>query len=122
MRTHRVEETVWTPEPPGLCDVTARVRRVLETSGVRDGHVMVFIADPWCALVVNELESGLTSDLQRVIARARKEDRLPLLLGSASLVLPAAAGKLRLGTWQRVLLVELEKGCERSLVVQIVGE
>jgi thiamine phosphate synthase YjbQ (UPF0047 family) len=31
-------------------------------------------------------------------------------------------GKLRLGQWQRVLLLELDRAQERSIIVQIVGE
>jgi thiamine phosphate synthase YjbQ (UPF0047 family) len=44
------------------------------------------------------------------------------MLGATSVVLPAVDGHLRLGTWQRVLLVELREPSQRSIVIQIVGE
>jgi thiamine phosphate synthase YjbQ (UPF0047 family) len=44
------------------------------------------------------------------------------MLGSSSVVLPATDGRLRLGVWQRVLLVELEAPQQRRIVVQVVGE
>ena len=44
------------------------------------------------------------------------------MVGAPSVVLPFVDGKLRLGTWQRVLLLELEEPGPRPVVVQIVGE
>jgi thiamine phosphate synthase YjbQ (UPF0047 family) len=37
-------------------------------------------------------------------------------------VLPASEGRLQLGRWQRLLLVELEEAAERSVSIQVVGE
>jgi secondary thiamine-phosphate synthase enzyme len=44
-----------------------------------------------------------------------------LLLG-ASEAIPIVAGQLLLGQWQRLFLVELDRGREREVVVQLVGE
>jgi thiamine phosphate synthase YjbQ (UPF0047 family) len=44
------------------------------------------------------------------------------MIGSTSVVIPAVDGRLRLGTWQRVLLVELDEPARRSFLVQVVGE
>jgi len=44
-----------------------------------------------------------------------------LLLG-ASEVVPVAAGDLVLGRWQRLFLVELDRGRDREVVIQLVGE
>jgi thiamine phosphate synthase YjbQ (UPF0047 family) len=46
----------------------------------------------------------------------------PVSIGSPSAVLPVVDGRVHLGMWQRLLLVELEGPRERSLNVQIVGE
>lgn len=103
---------------PDLVDITNEVEGVLSGSGIRDGQVTVFSPNVGCSLVVNEKESGLFEDIKRAMVRldGRK------LVGSSSLVLPVAEGKLRLGTWQRVLLVEQEEPTDRPVVVQIVGE
>ncbi len=44
-----------------------------------------------------------------------------LLLGASEAV-PIAQGDLVLGQWQRLFLVELDRGREREIVVQLVGE
>jgi secondary thiamine-phosphate synthase enzyme len=105
-------------------DITDDVRAVLESSGIRNGQVTVFSPAASCPLFVNERESGLLIDLQSRIRAVRSEstESRPAMLGSSSVVLPAVEGRLRLGTWQRVLMVELESGDTRRLIVQIVGE
>jgi secondary thiamine-phosphate synthase enzyme len=86
--------------------------------------VTVFSPDTTCALLVNERESGLLEDIKRAIARLNPNgsDARAGMLGATSVVLPAVDGHLRLGTWQRVLLVELREPSQRSIVIQIVGE
>jgi thiamine phosphate synthase YjbQ (UPF0047 family) len=37
-------------------------------------------------------------------------------------VIPVVDGALRLGTWQRLLLVELEGASDRAILIQLVGE
>jgi thiamine phosphate synthase YjbQ (UPF0047 family) len=75
-------------------------------------------------LVVNERESGLIADIRQTLARLESSELADqrAMLGSSSVVLPASDGRLRLGAWQRVLLIELEAAQERKIVVQIVGE
>jgi secondary thiamine-phosphate synthase enzyme len=105
-------------------DITDDVQGCLDESGIRAGQVTVFSPQPNCAIVVNELESGLLTDIRSAADRlgaSRPQDRRTMI-GSASVVFPAVDGKLRLGTWQRVLLVELEGPSTRSILVQIVGE
>lgn len=123
MRTHQAECHIKTIEPFDFVDLTDEVQGVLDESGIENGQVTVFSAHAACAVVMNERESGLLSDVRRALDRLGTVAlRGGAMLGSRSVVLPAAGGKLRLGTWQRVLLVELDDGAERSVVVQIVGE
>jgi secondary thiamine-phosphate synthase enzyme len=122
MRTHHVEMSKLTVGPPGFVDVTDDLSAALRESGIVDGQVTVFAPDVSCSIVVNELESGLLEDVRSALDRMRANDGTAPVIGSASIVLPAAGGRLRLGTWQRVLLVELEKACDRQLVIRILGE
>lgn len=105
-------------------DMTDEIQRVVSESGIVRGQVTVFANDPGCVLIVNERESGLLADLKEAMRRlgidrpaARKT-----MIGSTSVVMPAVDGKLKLGTWQRILLVELEDAGPRSISVQLVGE
>jgi thiamine phosphate synthase YjbQ (UPF0047 family) len=104
---------------PGFEDITSAVRAVVRESYVRNGRVTVLRTDPGFALCVNEWESGLLQDLASAIERTNGTRSS---VGSSTLVLPMVDGELRLGTWQRIVLVELERPCEREIVVQVLGE
>ena len=122
MRTHRCECSVVTTGAPEFVDITREVDLALEDSEVGTGHVTV-TAPPGCAIVVNEYESGLLTDLKRTLEQlARSANGSKPAIGSTSVVLPATERRLRLGRWQRLLLVELERSADRSITVQIVGE
>ena len=124
MRTHMTECSAATLEALDFVDVTEEIQASLAESEIRDGHVTVFTPDSSCSLIVNELESGLLSDIRAAVARlgAGSSSGGKTMIGSTSVVIPAVDGVLRLGTWQRVLLVELEGARTRSIVVQIVGD
>lgn len=124
MRTHNAVRTRTTSRSLEFVDVTDEVAQALGESGILNGQVTIFAGDPDCALILNERESGLWEDIRGVLERMEKErpcDRRAVI-GSASVVLPAVDGRLHLGTWQRVLLVELGDPSDRPLSVQIVGE
>jgi len=123
MRTHQTELTTATTEVPGFADLTDEIQESLEASGIRDGQVTVFSPYAGCPLIVNERESGLLADLKTAMDRlGGAPARGRSVIGSNSVVMPAVNGELRLGTWQRLILVELEEATVRSVVVQIVGE
>ncbi len=124
MRTHQARCTTATAHELEFVDVTDDIQRELGACGIRDGQVTVFAADHACVLLMNERESGLLSDLKQTLHRLGRHapaDRRTAI-GSTSLVVPAVDGRLRLGTWQRVLLLELEESWTRPFIVQIVGE
>ena len=121
MRTHRSDCIAVTTGAPDFVDITDEVAAALARSGIRDGHVTVFARAEACSLLVQERESGLLVDLEQAMERVGAASRTTLV-GSASLVLPAVDGRLRLGVWQRVLLVEHDAAGARSVTVQIVGE
>jgi secondary thiamine-phosphate synthase enzyme len=124
METFQATRTMQTTTQVDFVDITNDVQEALGRSAIRNGHVTVFTTTPKCALIVNEYETGLLADLRRTFARmeSRGEPTGRTLLGASSVVLPAVAGRLRLGMWQRVLLVEHDGPEERGVVVQIVGE
>jgi secondary thiamine-phosphate synthase enzyme len=124
MRIHRAECKAETTASLDFVDVTDDVRTAIAESGVRHGQVTVFSMESGCTLVMNELESGLISDIRAALDRLGASDihSRHALIGSTSVVLPVADGELRLGTWQRVLLAELEEAGVRSIVIQVVGE
>jgi secondary thiamine-phosphate synthase enzyme len=123
MRIHQVECKVETAASLDFLDVTDEVCEAITESGITEGQVTVFSTENGCTLLINERESGLLSDIRAALDRLGAHDvhSRNALIGSSSIVLPVTEGTLRLGTWQRVLLAELEHAGFRSVVIQVVG-
>lgn len=124
MATYQTRLRALTTSVPDFVDVTEDIAESVAASGVTNGRVTVFTGDESCSIMVNERESGLLSDIKRTIERLTPGDPKASrsVIGSPSVVLPVIEGRLRLGMWQRVLLVELNEACERSVDIHIIGE
>ena len=121
LKTHHARCRAQTSDAPDFVDITDDIEAALIESGVRNGQVTVFAPDDGCSILVNERESGLLQDLE--VAIGRLSGKWPRsAIGSSSVVLPALDGRLGLGMWQRVLLVELDEPADRPVLVQVLGE
>lgn len=123
MRFHQVDRKVETAASLDFLDVTSVINEVIGESGITEGQATVFSTETGCSLLINERETGLLSDIRAALDRLGAQDvhSRNALLGSSSIVLPVTEGALRLGTWQRVMLAELEHAGFRSIVIQVVG-
>lgn len=123
LRTYEQECRSTTIELFGFVDITDEVQKVVGEMGLEGGRVTVFSPADRCPLVLNERESGLLKDIRRALARVSLEaGGAPTTIGSNSVVFPLVDGRIRLGRWQRLLLLELEAPMERSFLVQVIGE
>jgi secondary thiamine-phosphate synthase enzyme len=130
-----------------VTDITELVADAVRESGVRDGICSVYSPHTTCSVRVNEWERGFLEDfammLKRLVPAAhnRTENISPedegigigigignghahctsMLLGPAGESIPVRNGELCLGTWQRVLFLELELDRDRRWLVQVVG-
>ncbi len=120
-----------------LVDITAEVERVVVESGVKNGHVLVFVPGATGAIVTIEHESGLLEDFRRALRELipkragylhdRIDDNahshLRATLLGASECFPVVDGRLIRGTWQQIFFVELDvRPRHRRVIVQVVGE
>jgi secondary thiamine-phosphate synthase enzyme len=123
----------------GMTDLTGRVAAVVSAAGVRDGQCLVFCQHTSCSLLLAENASpDAAADLMAFLERIAPDgdprhthvdegpDDMPAHLRSAltrsSETLPILGGRLALGTWQGLFLLEHRlRGSERRLVVQVVG-
>ena len=137
---------VRTREAVGIVDLTARVEGFLKAAGLEAGWVNVQTRHTTTGICVNENEPLLLTDILALLERLAPRDAgyahdelhlrpgLPpderpnghahakaLLLRTAETV-NVAAGRLQLGTWQRVLLVELDGPREREVSLLALGE
>jgi secondary thiamine-phosphate synthase enzyme len=104
-----------------LVDVTDEVAGFV-AAGSESGILNLYVPHATCGIVLMETGSGSEEDLVAALERLLpRDDRyrhrhgsaghgadhmLPALV-SPSVVIPVRNGKLRLGTWQRVVLVDL---------------
>lgn len=120
-----------------IIDITRDVEEVVKDSGVKNGMVLIHAPHATAAIVLNEDEEGLLSDLVNKILEIFPregnyrhnliDDNANSHLASAFLgqtrVLPLVNGNMVRGTWQNILLVELDgPRARRSVVVEVIGE
>jgi len=123
MVTHKASRTCTTRARFDFVDITDDVQAAVAEAGIATGRATVFSPTDTCPIVVNERESGLLKDIRRAVDRVVETgDRPPTSIGSKSVVLPVVQGRLRLGTWQRLLIFELGDPQEHPILVQVIGE
>jgi len=122
-----------------ILDLTEEVARRLAESGIRQGQVLVFTPGSTAAITSIEYEQGVIEDLRRAIERlapaeldydhnARWGDgngyaHVRSALLGASFTIPVLDGRLMLGTWQQVVLLDFDNhGRQRRVVIQVSGE
>lgn len=108
-----------------IVDITSEVEK-------RTGDVkacVVYVPHATAALIVNEFEPNIKSDYEEFFSRIAKgnwkhnaidnnaEAHLLSALISPSIVLPVKNGRLELGTWQSIMLVELDGPRKRRIFV-----
>ncbi len=117
-----------------VVDITDKVREIVEKHDVKDGIAVVFTKHTTTAIIINENESGLKEDVINVLERliptnaGYMHDRIDnnadshlraILLGN-SVVVPITDGKLDLGTWQRIMFIELDGPRTRRVIVKVI--
>ena len=130
-------------------DITEEVQEAVAASGIKDGICNVYSPHTTCSVRVNEFETGFLEDFALLLKRLVPSDRyyahddwdrrtenvcpedmdfgnghahcMSMLLGPAGESIPVQDGELCLGTWQRVLFLELDRERDRRWLVQVVG-
>jgi secondary thiamine-phosphate synthase enzyme len=121
VKTHTLKDIV---------DLTSKLNRIIQNADFRNGLCHVFLPHTTAALTTGEIGEGTEEDLLDVAEKIIPQinfrhahdpshawSHMAASLIGASLTLPVLDGELRLGTWQSVLLIELDGPRERQLVV-----
>jgi secondary thiamine-phosphate synthase enzyme len=126
----------------GFCDVvdvTAAVAAVVGRSKVRDGIACVANPGSTAGVTTIEFEPGAVADLRAALERLAPENaryrhnetwgdgngfaHLRSALVGATQSFPVRGGRVALGTWQQIVLLDFDnRPRQRQLVVTIVGE
>lgn len=138
----KVRTVKLTEKSRGFCDIidiTAKVQEQVKKEQVQKGLVTLFVPGSTAALTTIEYEPGLVQDLKELVEklipsglRYHHDDRwgddngfshLRASLFGPSLQIPIEGGRLALGTWQQIILVDFDnRPRTREVTVQIMGE
>ncbi len=122
-----------------IIDISRKLQEEVLQSNMQDGSILLFISGSTAALTTIEFESGVVNDLRRAIDRIAPKDipyehdrswgdgngfsHVRAALLGPSLSIPLRGGKLLLGTWQQIVLLDFDnRPRRRSVIVQIMGE
>ena len=120
-------------------DLTAFVAKAVASSHLTAGVATVVVVGSTAGVTTLEFESGVVQDLDRALQRLapREADyqhhlrwgddngssHVRAALVGPSVAIPFVGGRLMLGTWQQIVLVEFDtRPRERQIVLQLIGE
>jgi secondary thiamine-phosphate synthase enzyme len=138
MSVHSGELKLSTRGDTDVIDITAEVERVVGEGPVSDGVVTAFVRGSTAAVTTMEYEPGGVADLRALLDRLipvegdYEHNRLnhdtnshahqrSSLVGASEQV-PVSDGRLALGTWQQLVLIDFDdRPRERTVIVQMVS-
>ena len=125
--------TVTTSKAKQILDITGEINRILTHKAWKNGIVVLFLTHTTAALTTADLDPGTDLDMldafEKIIPKlnyrhphnpAHVPSHILSSLIGASLTIPVEDGKLKLGTWQRIILVELDGPREREISVSFI--
>ena len=122
-----------------IIDFTEQTSEALKESKLENGLVTVFVSGSTAAITTIEYEPGLRHDFPKMLSRIVPKDiqyhhddtwhdgnghsHVRASLIGPSLSIPFSNGLLILGTWQQIVMLELDtRQRERVITLQILGE
>ena len=128
-----------------IYNITPEIEKLIASTGIHNGQVLVFSRHTTTALAINEDEERLLKDIKVFLRKLAPESErylhndlhlrdvpedepmnahshLMAMMLSTSEVVPIVDGKLALGTYQSVLFFELDGPRKRTVFCQIGGE
>ncbi len=135
---HSGEMQISTQGEADVIDITADVQRMVAEGPIEDGLVTAFVRGSTAAITTMEFEPGGVTDLRALLNRLvpvegdYEHNRLnhdtnshahqrASLIGASEQV-PVSNGRLGLGTWQQLVLIDFDdRPRDRTVVVQVVS-
>jgi secondary thiamine-phosphate synthase enzyme len=138
MPLHTAEFRLSTRGDADTVEITDRVQAVVADAEVGDAQAAAFVRGSTAAITTMEFEPGGVHDLQALLDRLipvrgeYEHNRLnhdtnshahqrASIIGPSE-ILPVVAGRLALGTWQQLVVIDFDdRPRERTVVVQVTG-
>ena len=122
-----------------MIDMTSQLSNIVKESKIKNGTVTIFVSGSTAAVTTIEYESGLIHDFPEMLSRIVPKDleyehdntwhdgnghsHIRSSLIGPSITIPIIHGKLTLGTWQQVVLLEMDtRSRNRTVILQIMGQ
>lgn len=138
MAVHTTEIRVNTRGDGDIKEIGAELAALVGERGVSDGHATAFVRGSTAAITTMELEPGGVHDLHALLERliptrgdyehnrlnhdsnSHAHQRASLI--GPSVGVPVTGGRLALGTWQQLVLIDFDdRPRQRTVVVQVLG-
>ena len=136
IRTTRIETS--SRGGADMVDLTDDLAGIVREQGLEEGQALVFVTGSTGALTTIEYEPGLIRDVPEILDKlipagnyhhdqpwhdGNGHSHLRASLMGPSLTVPVENGQLLLGTWQQVVLVDMDnRPRRREIVVQLMGQ
>ncbi|NOX19044.1 MAG: YjbQ family protein [Chlorobi bacterium] len=121
-----------------VVDITAAVSDVLHLSGLSEGSALVFVPGATAGITTIEYEPGLLKDYPEFMEKIIPSNKtyhhddtwgdgngfshVRAALQGASFTVPFKDGRLLLGTWQQIILIDFDnRSRNRRIIVQLTG-
>jgi secondary thiamine-phosphate synthase enzyme len=135
---HSAQIRISTEGDGDVVDITPGVEEVVETAGMSEGVVSVFVRHSTAAVALIEYEPGGVRDLRDLMEQLVPRDaryqhnvmagdtnahaHLRAAIVGPSEVVPLKDGRLQTGTWQQFVLIDFDdRPRDRTVMVQVVG-
>ena len=121
-----------------VIDITKQVSNVVKDSKIENGTVTIFVVGSTAAITTIEYEPGLINDFPEMLSRiipknveyehdntwhdGNGHSHVRASLVGPSLTVPIIDSNLTLGTWQQIVLLEMDtRPRNRTLILQIMS-
>jgi len=136
----RTTFTVTSEREGDIINITPEVKKAVRDSTIHEGIIHLFVQHSTAALTTIEFEPGVVADLKRALSLLAPDDadyahhlrwddgngrsHVKAALVGPSITIPVASGDLMCGTWQQVVLLELDvrAGRERTVICTVIGK
>ncbi|MBI1937929.1 MAG: YjbQ family protein [Ignavibacteriales bacterium] len=122
-----------------IIDITDHVQNKLKDAGLQEGSVLIFVSGSTAGITTIEYEPGLLKDypefFEKIIPSKQNYHHddtwhdgngyahVRASLQGASFTVPFSAGKLLLGTWQQIILIDFDnRPRSRNIITQFTGQ
>jgi secondary thiamine-phosphate synthase enzyme len=125
-----IDLLITSTEQKQIIDITNEINDLIKDKGIINGVCSVFVQHTTCSLTIAELDPGTDIDFLKAIEKmfpggkylhphnpGHVGDHIMSSIIGNSVIVPVEQGRVSLGTWQSIVLIELNGPRNRSLKV-----